>query len=126
MNSSLRWKLIAAFLLVFIAGLACGFFTSPFVLAHRMQHGLMAEHMLDRLSFQLRLTPEQREQIKPIVNRTATQLQEARRDMAGRVREVLRENRSAVMPLLNPEQRDRLREMEEAHRRFGRDHSPIP
>lgn len=117
MKSSPRWILVAAVVLVFLAGLACGFFTSPFVLAHRIQHGLMAEHMLDRLQWQLKLTPEQREKIKPIAVRTSQQLQTVRRDAGQRVRDILIESHRAIVPLLTAEQRDQLQRIEQRHRR---------
>ncbi len=117
MKSSVRWILIGAFALVFLAGLACGFITSPFVLAHRMQHGMMADHMLDRLQNQLRLTPEQREKIKPIAEKTASELQNVRRETGQRIRDILMASHREIVPLLTPEQRERLQRMEERHRR---------
>ena len=56
MNSGLRWKLIVAFLLVFFAGLACGFFgalhSARWMIGHH-RGGSVAEHMKQRLHWQL-------------------------------------------------------------------------
>ncbi len=63
MNSALKWKLIAGFLLVFLAGGATGVFVSA-ATAHRFlfgphRHGYAAQAMKNRLQWQLRLTDEQ-------------------------------------------------------------------
>jgi hypothetical protein len=59
MNKSLRWKLILAFVLIFLAGAACGFFGA--VHMHRaffahMAPDSMAQHMKERMRVELRLT----------------------------------------------------------------------
>src|SRR5437588_8776274 len=80
MNNSLRWKLILAFVLVFLAGAACGFFGAFH--AHyffaRMGPGSMAQHMKQRLRAELKLTPEQMQQISPIIDHAASQLKTKR------------------------------------------------
>ncbi|HEX3372357.1 MAG TPA: hypothetical protein VHS08_07545, partial [Candidatus Acidoferrales bacterium] len=70
MSSALKWKLIAGFVLVFLAGGATGVFVSAtsahyFVGAHR--HGFAAQAMKNRLQWQLRLTEEQMVKISPII-----------------------------------------------------------
>ena len=56
MNKSLRWKLILAFVLIFLAGAACGFFGA--VHMHRvffahMAPDSMAQHMKERMRVEL-------------------------------------------------------------------------
>ena len=77
MNSALKWKLIAGFVLVFLAGGATGVFVSAttahhFFGAHR--HGFAAQAMKNRLQWQLRLTDEQMTKIAPIIEKTGAKL----------------------------------------------------
>src|SRR6267143_192399 len=102
MNSALKWKLIAGFLLVFIAGGATGVFVTMAIGHHFMfgphPHGFAAQAMKNRLQWQLRLTDEQMAKISPIIT---------------------------------PEQQQRLKQVEERHRRWFQHHwhggvSPSP
>jgi len=79
MNSALKWKLIAGFVLVFVAGGATGVFVSAttahyFFGAHR--HGFAAQAMKNRLQWQLRLSDEQMTKIAPIIEKTGAELEE--------------------------------------------------
>src|SRR5881227_3252020 len=94
MNSALKWKLIAGFVLVFLAGGATGVFVSAttahhFFAAHR--HGFAAQAMKNRLQWQLRLSDEQLTKISPIIEKTGTQLEQIRGDTGRRVREIIAE-----------------------------------
>ena len=101
MSSALKWKLIAGFVLVFLAGGATGVFVSAttahyFFGAHH--HGFAAQAMKNRLQWQLRLTDEQM---------------------------------TKIAPNLTPEQQQRLKEMEAGHHRWFQHHrrgqfSPAP
>ncbi len=100
MNSALKWKLIAGFLLVFLAGGATGVFVSA-ATAHRFlfgphRHGYAAQAMKNRLQWQLRLTDEQMAKISPIIEKTGTQLEEIRGDTGRRVREAIAERAFAA------------------------------
>jgi Spy/CpxP family protein refolding chaperone len=120
MNTSLRWKLIVAFLLVFLAGAAVGFFGAvhlhhPF---HREQANSIAEHMKEHLRAELKLTPQQVEQISPIVDQATSNL-DAKREQTGReVRAIFEDMHKRIAPLLTPEQQQRLAEMEQRHRQI--------
>src|SRR6266487_1210937 len=78
MNRALQWKLIAGFILVFIAGGMTGAFLGGVHARHLFfefhQPGVMATRMRDRLRTELHLTPEQVAKISPIIetNRRAT------------------------------------------------------
>jgi Spy/CpxP family protein refolding chaperone len=127
MNSSLKWKLIAGFVLVFLAGGATGVFMSAatahhFIGAHR--HGFAAQAMKSRLQWQLRLTEEQMAKISPIIEKTGAKLEEIRGDTGRRVRETIAEAHREIAPLLTPEQQQRLKQMEEQHRRSFQNHGP--
>src|SRR2546423_10150520 len=127
MNSALKWKLIAGFVLVFLAGGATGVFVSA-ATAHRFfgahRHGFAAQAMKNRLQWQLRLTDEQLTKISPIIEKTATQLEEIRRDTGRRVRDIIAESHREIAPNLTPEQQQRLKEMEARHRRWFQHHRP--
>ena len=119
MNSALKWKLIAGFVLVFLAGGATGVFVSGamahhFFGAHR--HGFAAQAMKTRLQWQLRLTDEQMTKISPIIEKTGAQLEQIRGDTGRRVRDTIAEAHREIAPNLTPEQQQRLKEMEERHR----------
>ena len=121
MNSALKWKLIAGFVLVFLAGGATGVFVSAttahhFFGAHR--HGFAAQAMKNRLQWQLRLTDEQMAKISPIIEKTGTQLEEIRGETGRRVRETIVEAHREIAPILTPEQQQRLKQMEDRHRRW--------
>jgi hypothetical protein len=125
MNSALKWKLIAGFVLVFLAGGATGVFMSGavahhFIGAHR--HGFAAQAMKSRLQWQLRLTDEQMGKISPIIEKTGAKLEEIRGDTGRRVRETIAEAHREIAPNLTPEQQQRLKEMEERHRRWFQHH----
>ena len=124
MNSALKWKLIAGFVLVFLAGGATGVFVSA-ATAHRFlfgphRHGYAAQAMKNRLQWQLRLTDEQMTKIAPIIEKTGTKLEEIRGDTGRRVRETIAEAHREIAPLLTPEQQQRLKDMEARHRRWMR------
>ncbi len=134
MNSALKWKLIAGFVLVFLAGGATGVFVSAttahhFFGAHR--HGFAAQAMKNRLQWQLRLTEEQMAKISPIIEKTGAKLEEIRGDTGRRVRETIAEAHREIAPNLMPEQQQRLKDMEARHRRWFQGHragrfSPAP
>jgi Spy/CpxP family protein refolding chaperone len=122
MNNALKWKLIAGFVLVFLAGGATGVFVSA-ATAHRFffgphRHGYAAQAMRNRLQWQLRLTDEQMAKISPIIEKTGTQLEEIRGETGRRVRETIVEAHREIAPILTPEQQQRLKQMEERHRRW--------
>ena len=125
MNSALKWKLLAGFVLVFLAGGATGVFVSAttahyFFGAHH--HGFAAQAMKNRLQWQLKLTDEQMVKISPIIEKTGTQLEEIRGDTGRRVRDTIAESHREITPLLTPEQQQRLKQMEERHRRWFQQH----
>src|SRR5205807_8217221 len=126
MNSALKWKLIAGFLLVFLAGGATGVFVSA-ATAHRFllgahHHGFAAQAMKNRLQWQLKLTDEQMAKISPIIEKTGAKLEEIRGDTGRRVRDTIAESHREIAPFLTPEQQQRLKQMEERHRRWFQAH----
>ena len=129
MNTSLRWKLILAFVLVFLAGLACGFLGAMH-LGGRMfgfvHSGSLAEHMKRRLEWELRLTPQQVQQISPIVDRAASQLQAKREETMRDVHEIFQQAHREMQPILTSEQRTKLEQIEQRHGRMLHHHGLMP
>ena len=121
MNRALKWKLIAGFLLVFLAGGLTGAFVGASHVRHfffKFHHrGDIGERMRERLRRELDLTPEQVAKRSPILDRAAAQLQQMRRDSGQRVREILNETHRQIAPNLTDEQREKLKQIEERHRR---------
>ncbi|MEO7168486.1 MAG: hypothetical protein ABI016_15815 [Chthoniobacterales bacterium] len=113
MNAKLRWKLIAGFVLVFLAGAAAGgFFASSQAWRHRPDYShhrhSLAERMRSRIEAQLDLTPAQLEQAAPIFERTAQELEKIRAETGDRVRQVMDKADRALAPELTEAQRIKL------------------
>ena len=128
MNKSLRWTLLVAFVLVFLAGTLSGFFGAArmhHLFFSRLGSDSMAEHMKKRLRLELKLTPDQMEKISPIVDRAASQLKAQREQTMRSVHEIFSETHREMEPLLTPEQRTRLEEMEKRHQRLLHRHGFI-
>jgi Spy/CpxP family protein refolding chaperone len=123
MNRALQWKLIAGFVLVFLAGGVTGAFVGA---AHaryfffEFHRGVIGERMRDRLQRQLDLTPEQVAKISPVIDKTAAKLQQVRRDTGQRVREIMTEAHQQMATNLTEGQRQKLQQLAERHGRWRR------
>ena len=122
MNRALQWKLIAGFILVFVAGGITGaFFGGVYAQHHffRLHHPqLIGSRMKERLRDELNLTPEQVAKISPIIDKAAVQLREIRRDTARNVHQTIGEAHRQMAVNLTDEQRQKLQQIEERHRRW--------
>jgi Spy/CpxP family protein refolding chaperone len=124
MNSGLKWKLIAGFVLVFVAGCVTGGFVAAssihrYFLANS-HHTIAAQRMRERLKSELDLTPEQVTKISPIVDRAAIQLEQIRKDTARRVHDTFAEAHRDMAVDLSPQQREKLEQLRQTHRRMMR------
>ena len=128
MNRALQRKLIAGFLLVFIAGGMTGAFFGAAYARHLFfefhQPGLMGIRMRERLRAELNLTPEQVSKISPIIDKTAAQLADIRRDTGHRVHEIMINAHREMAANLTDDQRLKLQEIELRHRRWHHGHGP--
>jgi len=128
MNRALQWKLIAGFILVFIAGGMTGAFFGAVHARHlffEFHHpGLMGVRMRDRLRTELKLTPEQVAKISPIIDKTAAQLAEIRKETGRRVHEIMIGAHREMAANLTGDQRLKLQEIEARHRHRGRPRGP--
>ena len=130
MNRTLQWKLIAGFMLVFVAGGITGAFLGGlyarhlFFEFHRPEQ--IGARMKERLRTELNLTPEQVAKISPIIDKTAVQLRDIRRETGRRVHETIAEAHRQMAANLTDEQRQKLQQIEDRHRRWrhGRFHEP--
>lgn len=129
MTRVLKWQLALGVIVVFFAGLATGLFAGAWHMHHFFVVGPSAElagRMREHFRHELRLSPEQFTQIGPIIDRMAQRLGTIRTDTGRRVAETMRESRDEMIPLLTPEQRVRLQEMEQRHRRALQAHGFHP
>jgi len=128
MNGALKWKLIAGFVLVFVAGGIAGAALGGLYARHLFfeihRPGQVGDRMKERLRAELSLTPEQVAKVSPIVDKTAAQLQEIRRDTGRRVHEIMAEAHKEIAANLTDEQRQKLQQIEERHRRWHHRHGP--
>src|SRR5947209_9013762 len=87
MNSALNWKLIAGFILAFVAGgitgAAVGGMHARHVFFEFHHPELIGVRMMEQFRSELNLTPEQVAKISPIIDKTAAELQKVRRDTGG-------------------------------------------
>jgi len=126
MNGALKWKLVAGFVLVFIAGGIAGAAFGGFYARHLFfefhRPGRVGDRMKERLRTELRLTPEQMAKVSPIVDKTAAQLKQIRRDTGQRVHEIMTEAHKEIAANLTDEQRQKLQQIEERHRSWHHRH----
>jgi len=122
MNGALKWKLVAGFVLVFLAGGIAGAALGGLYARHLFfefhRPGRVGDRMKERLRAELRLTPEQVAKVSPIVDKTAAQLQGIRRDTGRRVHEIMAEAHKEIAVNLTDEQRQKFQQIEERHRRW--------
>ena len=128
MNGALKWKLVAGFVLVFVAGgitgAALGGWYARCLFFGVHQQGRVGDRMKERLRAELSLTPEQVAKVAPIVDKTASQLQEIRRDTGRRVHEIMAAAHKEIAVNLTDAQRQKLKQIEERHRRWHSRHGP--
>jgi Spy/CpxP family protein refolding chaperone len=130
MNRALQWKLIAGFILVFIAGGMTGAFFAVshsrriFIESH--EPGVMADRMRERLRVELKLTPDQLAKISPIIEKSATQLEQIRIETGRKVHETFLQAHREMSAYLTDEQRAKLQQIEARHRRWHGFHGAPP
>ena len=122
MNRALQSKLIAGFLLVFVAGGITGAFFGGLYARHHffdLRHPeRIGGRMKERLRAELNLTPEQLAKISPMIEKTTAQLREIRKDTGRRVRGTIADAHRQMAAELTDEQRQKLKQIEERHRRW--------
>jgi len=126
MNQALKWKIIAGFVLVFVAGGITGaalgglYARHNFFALHRPER--IGTRMKERLRAELKLTPEQLSKISPIIDNTAVQLRDIRRETGRRVHQTISDAHREIAANLTDEQRQKLQQIEQQHRRWRHRH----
>src|ERR1700757_285227 len=96
MNRALQWRLIAGFILMFVAGGISGAFLGGLYSRHlffEFHHPeQIGARMKERLRTELNLTPDQVAKISPIIDKTVAQLRDIRRETGRRVHETIGES----------------------------------
>lgn len=112
------WKVILAFVGVFLAGAIFGGALAPRWLRVERQQSRapFAERVMERLDRELELTDAQKEKIAPIVRRMAEETQRMRREGAITYRTVMDGLNAEIALELTPEQRAKHEEMRRRYR----------
>ncbi len=126
------WKVVLAFTAVFLAGAIFGGLLAmragPRLAQRRGVPALPAlppavlRHMADRLE----LTNEQKEKIRPLVDRAEIEIRQLRQVSIKETGLILRRLQQTLAVELNAEQRKKLEKMQERQRELMREERPIP
>ena len=122
-----HWKVVLALTALFLLGAATGTVITlkvvKRVIEGRTNPERMSQSLLQEYQRRLRLTPEQIERIRPILQRTGREMWELRTEMAGRTFQVIRLSHEEISAELLPEQREEFarvnKEMRERYRQQG-------
>ena len=121
MTRGLKWWLALGVVVVFFAGVATGLFAGAWHARRVFFGGHSAQfhqRMRNHLQRELQLTPEQSEKVGPILERMTQQLDAIREETRHRVAATMGQSHDEMIPLLTPEQQQKLNEMRERHRRM--------
>src|SRR5207244_10870832 len=88
------------------------------------QPGSRGVRIRDTLPKELKLKPEQSDKISPIIDKTAAQLAEIRKETGRRVHEIMIGAHREMAANLTEDQRLKLQEIEARHRHWGRPRGP--
>ena len=101
-----NWKAIVGVIAVFVLGGLAGSFTTIAVVRHRLVDGhgsqMMANFIVRRLSWELQLDHDQREQLRGIVHEGQTQLRAVRKQIQPQIEEALGQSEAKVRAILRP------------------------
>ena len=120
------WLVRAAALAIFILGFAAGALAPAAYRAWTRGDGGGGDRRdrLERMSEDLKLSPEQKEQVRQVFGETRTQLEALRRESEPRIAEIRRQADERLQRALTPEQWRQLqqeREQSRGGRRRGRE-----
>lgn len=113
------WLVRAAALAIFLLGFAAGALAPSAYRAWVREGGRQGR--LEKMSEDLKLTPEQKEQVRQIFGETRTRLEALRKESEPRVAEIRRDADERLKQVLTPEQWEEFRKSREEPRgRRGR------
>ena len=105
-------KNAAAFLLIFLFGIGTGWWAGREVFPRHWNRQQRYQQMLDRFSQKLRLTPEQKTQVKAIFDAKRQKMDALRGEMKPKFEEIRRSTQEEMRKILTPEQQKRFERME--------------
>ena len=112
------WLVRGAALAIFLLGFAAGAL-APNAYRAWVRDGTR-QGRLDKMSEDLKLTPEQKEQMRQIFGETRTRLEALRKESEPRVAEIRRDADERIKQVLTPEQWEEFRKSREETRGRGR------
>ncbi|MEO7723453.1 MAG: YtxH domain-containing protein [Chthoniobacterales bacterium] len=120
MNKSRALRITLYALLIFLAGGITGALVAPRFGRTFMRppdSKQMSQHMMERLQSGLNLTRDQATKIKPLVEKTAADMDTMRRETSKRVHDRVAETNAQISLLLTPAQKEKFIQMEVEHRK---------
>jgi len=106
-----NWKAIVGVIAIFVLGGLAGSITTIGVVRHRLVHGhgsqMMANLIVRRLSWELRLDREQRSQLRVIVAEGQTEMKAVHKQIQPQVEDVLTRSEAKLRVLLRPDQQEK-------------------
>src|SRR5579859_935451 len=110
-----NWKAIVGVFAVFVLGGLAGSMTTIALVRHRLVHGhgreMMADFIVRRLSWELRLDQDQREQLRGIVTEGQTQIRAVTKQIRPQIEEVLGQSEAKVRAILRPDQQEKFNKL---------------
>ena len=113
------WLVRAAALVIFLLGFAAGAL-APAAYRAWQHDGSTRRGRFERMSEDLKLTPEQQEQVKQILGETRNRLETLRKESEPRFEEIRRDADERLKQVLTPEQWEQFRKSREEGRGRGR------
>ena len=102
-----NWKAIVGVVAVFVLGAFAGSLTTVGIIRHRFHHGqagqVMADRIVRKLSWDLRLDATQREQLRAIVNDGQKEMHALR----PQIETILTRSETKVRAILRPDQQEK-------------------
>jgi hypothetical protein len=106
-----NWKAIVGVIAIFILGGLAGSITTIGLVRHRLAHGhgsqMLQDLIVRRLSWDLRLDRDQREQLRVIVAQGHEDMKVIRKQIQPQVEELLSRSEVKVRAMLRPDQQEK-------------------
>ena len=127
MNRPANWKVLGYVLALFVAGAVSGsLVTYPLSKRAKPAAPRPGEIIWERLKSRLNLTADQQEKIKPLVEKAGEQMKDCRDGVVTRFHQINEDLNAKLIPILTPEQREKLQQMGKEPPRRDRDSRRAP
>lgn len=135
MQKHSKWKAVLLLLVVFACGAGGGVLGAKYYLGRQFRHTIQGDrrsfedHIVDRLSRELGLTQQQRQDIRPIIAATTARMHELKKELQPRLDALVDESVVDIKKHLDPSQDakiDRIVERMREHRKQFEDFPPPP